>query len=45
MERRLDELPFRLSSQLCEIEKKINVYSNRQNEIEKIINEIILPTI
>ncbi|CAF2956154.1 unnamed protein product [Rotaria sp. Silwood2] len=45
MERRLDDFSFRLSSQLCEIEKKINVYSDRQKEIEKTINEIILPSI
>ncbi|CAF1927044.1 unnamed protein product [Rotaria magnacalcarata] len=45
MERRLDEFSSRLSSQLCEIEKKINESSNRQGEIESLINEIILPSI
>ncbi|CAF4742888.1 unnamed protein product [Rotaria sp. Silwood1] len=45
MERRLDEFSSRLSSQLCDIEKKINVYSDRQLEMENIINELILPSI
>jgi hypothetical protein len=45
MEHRLEEFSFRLSSQLCEIEKKLNVYSNWQNKLEKIVHEIILPSI
>ncbi|CAF1249978.1 unnamed protein product [Rotaria sordida] len=45
MERRLDEFSSRLSSQLRDIEKKINIYSDRQIEMENIINEIILPSI
>jgi hypothetical protein len=45
MERRLDEFSSRLSSQLCDIEKKINLYSDRQADTENIINEIVLPAI
>jgi hypothetical protein len=45
MERRLEEFSFRLSSQLCEIEKKLNVYSDQQNKLERIVHEIILPSI
>ncbi|CAF3690741.1 unnamed protein product [Rotaria socialis] len=45
MECRLDEFSSRLSSQLWEIEKKINESSNRQGEIESLINAIVLPSI
>jgi hypothetical protein len=45
MERRLNEFSSRLSSQLCDIEKKINVYSDRLADIENIINDLILPSI
>ena len=45
MERRLDEFSSRLSSQLCDIERKINVNFDCQIEMEKIINETILPSI
>ena len=44
MERRLQEFTFRLSSQLCEIEKKLNAYSEQQNNVEKIVHEILLPS-
>ena len=37
MERRLEDFSFRLSSQLCEIEKKLNIYSDKQNKLETII--------
>jgi hypothetical protein len=45
MDRRLDEFSSRLSSQLCEIEKKINVYSDRHLELEPVIDELVLPAI
>ncbi|CAF3341205.1 unnamed protein product [Rotaria socialis] len=45
MERRLDEFASRLPSQLCDIDKKINVYYDRQVEMENILHETILPTI
>ncbi|CAF3146257.1 unnamed protein product [Rotaria socialis] len=45
MDRRLENFSSRLSSQLCDIEKKIDVYADRQCQLEKIINEIILPSI
>lgn len=44
-ERRLDEISFRLSSQLSEIEMKLNSFSDRQDKLERVINEIILPSI
>ncbi|CAF3360716.1 unnamed protein product [Rotaria socialis] len=45
MDSRLENFSSRLSSQLCDIEKKIDVYADRQCQLEKIINEIILPSI
>ncbi|CAF0858230.1 unnamed protein product [Adineta steineri] len=45
MERRLEGFSTRLTSQLCEIEKKINVQSDRHYKLENAINEIILPAI
>jgi hypothetical protein len=45
MERRLEDFSLRLSSQLCEIEKKLNVYSDKQNKLETIIHDIILPSL
>lgn len=45
MERRLEDFSSRITSQLCEIEKKVNVYADRQQKQDKIINEIILPSI
>ncbi|CAF4796781.1 unnamed protein product, partial [Rotaria magnacalcarata] len=45
MDRRLENFSSRLSSQLCDIEKKIDAYADRQCQLEKIINEIILPSI
>ena len=44
MEHRLDEFSSRLSSQLCDIEKKINVSTDRQFELENVIHDIILPS-
>ncbi|CAF4093170.1 unnamed protein product [Rotaria socialis] len=45
MEHRLDKFSSRLSLQLCDIDKKINVYYDGQVEMENILHETILPTI
>ena len=45
MERRLEELSSHLSSQLCDIERKVNQNAERQADLEKTVNEFIFPTI
>jgi hypothetical protein len=45
MERRLEELSSHLSSQLCHIERKVNQNAERQVELEKTVNDVILPSI
>ena len=45
MERRLEELSSQLSSQLCDIERKANRNADKQEDLEKKVNEVILPTI
>ena len=37
MERRLDQFSSRLSSQLCEIEKKMDSFLDRQSEVENTL--------
>ncbi|CAF2081213.1 unnamed protein product [Rotaria magnacalcarata] len=45
MDRRLDEFSSHMSSQVCDIDKKINVYYDRQVEMENNLHETILPNI
>ena len=45
MENRLNDLSSRLSSQIYDIEKKINVWLDRQYQFEHIIKDVILPSI
>lgn len=45
MERRLEQFTSRLSSQLCEIEKKLDSSSARQLEVESVLNDVVIPII
>lgn len=45
MEQRLDQFSSRLSSQICEIEKRTDTCEDRQGELEKTLAELVLPAI
>lgn len=45
MDERLEEFSVRFSSQLCELERKLNIYIDLQQKRKKIVNELILPFI